>query len=140
VQILNQVDEDLKDKLRKNEILTYTRRNKVPLMSPKMAKKDVPQTTLAKKDISPPPPTSREVPPPPPPLVRELLPQPTPTNEELCLNIDVSSMMGKMNMSVPVVEICKIPYVRREVLKALKVQDETGDPLVILNTMYHGRQ
>jgi hypothetical protein len=32
--------------------------------------------------------------------------------------------MGKMNMSVPVVEMCKIPSVRREVLKALKVQDE----------------
>jgi hypothetical protein len=54
------MDEDLKDKLRKKEILTYTRRNKVPLTSPQVAKKDVPQETPTKKDITPPPPTSRD--------------------------------------------------------------------------------
>jgi hypothetical protein len=80
------------------------------------------------------------VPPPPPPPVHDLLPQPAPTDEDLHLNIDVPGMIGKMNMLVPVVEMCKIPSIRREVLKALKVQDEAGDPPVILNTMYHGSQ
>jgi hypothetical protein len=47
-------------------------------------------------------------------------------------------MFGKMNMSVPMVEMCKIPSVRREVLKALKVPNEEEDPPMILNTMYHG--
>jgi hypothetical protein len=47
-------------------------------------------------------------------------------------------MMGKMNMSVPVVEMCNISSVIRDVLKALKVQEGEGDPSVILNTMYHG--
>jgi hypothetical protein len=99
--------------------LTYSRRNKVP---------------------SSPSPTTKEVPPPPPPPVHDLLPQPVPTNEDLHLNIDVPSMIGKMNMVVPMVEMCKIPSVRKEVLKTLKIQDEVGDPLVILNTMYHGNQ
>jgi hypothetical protein len=44
------MDEDLKDKLRKREILTYSRRNKVSV---------------------PPPPTTKEVPPPP---IHDLLP------------------------------------------------------------------
>jgi hypothetical protein len=39
-----------------------------------------------------------------------------------------------------VVEMCKIPSIRREVLKALKAPDEAKYPLVILNTMYHGQQ
>jgi hypothetical protein len=49
-------------------------------------------------------------------------------------------MVGKMNMSVHVVEMCKIPSVRKEFLKTLKIQDDVGDPSVILNTMYHGSQ
>jgi hypothetical protein len=119
MEVLNQMDEDLKDKLRKKEILTYSRRKKVQ---------------------APPPPTTKEVHPPPPPPVHDLLPQPAPSDEELHLNIDVSPMMGKMNMSVPMVEMCKIPYVTKNVLKALRVQDEARDPPVILNTMYHGNQ
>jgi hypothetical protein len=105
------MDEYLKDKLNKKEILTYSRRNKVQV---------------------PPPPSTKEVPPPPPPLVHDLLPHPAPANEELCLNTDVPSMMGNMNMSIPVVEMCNIPSIRREVLKALKVQDEAKYPLAIL--------
>jgi hypothetical protein len=60
--------------------------------------------------------------------------------EEIQLNIDVSTMVGKMNMTVLVTEMCKIPSIRREVLKLLKVPNEEEDPLMILNTMYHGRQ
>jgi hypothetical protein len=39
-----------------------------------------------------------------------------------------------------VVEMCKIPSIRREVIKALKVPDDAEYPPVILNTMYHGQQ
>jgi hypothetical protein len=60
-----------------------------------------------------------------------------PTNEELCLNIDVPAMIGKMNMLVPIVEMWKIPFIGREVSKELKVLDEENYPHVILNTMYH---
>jgi hypothetical protein len=54
--------------------------------------------------------------------------------------IDLSAMMGKMNMSVPLIEMCKIPSIKREVLITLKVLVEEEDPPVILNTMYHGQQ
>jgi hypothetical protein len=77
---------------------------------------------------APPQPAEKVVPPPPPP-VRDLLPRPTQEDEEIQLNIDVPTMIGKMNMSVPVVEMCKIPSVRREVLKMLKVPVEVEDPL-----------
>jgi len=40
-------------------------------------------------------------------------------------------------MSVLVMEMCKTPSLRREVLKILKVPVESEDPLVILKTMYH---
>jgi hypothetical protein len=45
--------------------------------------------------------------------------------------------MGKMNMSITIVEMCKIPYVRREVMKELKVPVEGEDHPVILNTIYY---
>ena len=96
-------------------------------MPPPQAKEDLPQPV---KEVSLPPPL----------LMRTLLPKPVPANEQIQLNIDVPTMMGKMNMSVPIVEMCKIPSVRREVLKALKVPDEGEDPPVILNTIYHGKQ
>jgi hypothetical protein len=67
-----------------------------------------------------------------------LLPKPTPT-DDIQLNIDVASMFGKLNMTVPVTEICKIPFVKREVLKVLQVPTEEEDPPIILNTMYLNR-
>jgi hypothetical protein len=67
-----------------------------------------------------------------------LLPKPTPT-DDIQLNIDVASMFGKLNMTVPVTEMCKIPSVKREVLKVLQVPTEKEDPPIILNTMYLDR-
>jgi hypothetical protein len=54
--------------------------------------------------------------PPPPPLVCKLLPKSTPI-DDIQLNIDVASMFGKLNMTIPMIEMCKIPSVKREVLK-----------------------
>jgi hypothetical protein len=56
--------------------------------------------------------------PPPPPPVCDLIPNPTPT-DDIQLNIDVSSMFGKLNMTILVTEMCKIPSVKKEVLKVL---------------------
>jgi len=49
-------------------------------------------------------------------------------------------MLGKINMLVPIVEMCKTPSARREVLKALKVPNEGEYPPMILDTMYQGKQ
>jgi hypothetical protein len=57
-------------------------------------------------------------PPPPPPPVCEFLPKTTHA-DEIQLNIDVANMSGKMNRTIPVTEMCKIPYVKREILKIL---------------------
>jgi hypothetical protein len=67
-----------------------------------------------------------------------LLPKPTPA-DDIQLNIDVASMFGKLNMTVPVTEMCKIPSVKREILKVLQVPTEKEDPPIILNTMYLDR-
>jgi hypothetical protein len=50
--------------------------------------------------------------------VCEFIPKPTPTHD-IQLNIDVGSMLGKLNMTVPVTEMCKIPSMKREILKIL---------------------
>ena len=73
--------------------------------------------------------------PPPSSLVCELLPKPTPT-DDIQLNIDVASMFGKLNMTVLVTKMCKIPSMKREVLKILQVPTEKEGPPIILNTMY----
>jgi hypothetical protein len=120
---LNQLTDDQKKELRRREYLTYTRRNKAS------APPSQPDTPL---------PSAEKVAPPPPPLVHELLPKPTPA-DEIQLNIDVASMFGKLNMTVPVTEMCKIPSVKREILKVLQVPTEKEDPPIILNTMYLDR-
>jgi hypothetical protein len=48
-------------------------------------------------------------------------------------------MFGKLNMTVPVTEMCKIPSVKREILKVLQVPTEKEYPPIILNTMYLDR-
>jgi len=66
---------------------------------------------------------------PPPPSIRELLPKPT-TAYDIRLNIDVM---------VPVTEMCKIPSMKREILKILQVPTEKEDSPIMLNTMYLDR-
>jgi hypothetical protein len=67
-----------------------------------------------------------------------MIPKPTRENKQIQLKIDVLDMVGKMNMTVPVTKICKIPSMRREALKLLKFLAEAEYPLIILNTMYLG--
>jgi hypothetical protein len=73
--------------------------------------------------------------PPPPPEVCEFLPKLSPT-DEIQLNIYVAKMFGKLNMTVPMKEMCNIPFVKRDILKILQVPSEKGDPPIMLNTMY----
>ena len=122
---LNQLTDDHKKELKKREYLTYTRRNKHALAPP--------------SELATPPSSAKKVVPPPSPPIRELLPKPTSTKEEIQLNIDMSAMFGKLNIIVLVIEMCKIPFVRKEVLKLLKVPTEKEDPPIILNTMYLDR-
>jgi hypothetical protein len=76
--------------------------------------------------------------PPPPPLVCDLVPNQTPI-DEIQLNIDVARMFVKLNMTVVVTKMCKIPFVKRKILKILQVSAEEEDPPIMLNTMYLDR-
>jgi len=76
--------------------------------------------------------------PPPPPTICELLPKPSPT-DGIQLNVDVGSMFGKLNMMVPVTEMCNIPSVKRKIFKILQVLAEKEDPPIMLNIMYLDR-
>jgi hypothetical protein len=73
--------------------------------------------------------------PPPPPTICEFLPKPT-SIDDIQLNIDVANMFGRLNMTVPVTEMCNIPSIKREILKILQVSAEKEDPAIMLNTMY----
>jgi hypothetical protein len=106
--------DDQKKELKRREILVYRRKNA-------SAPPSQPDTPL---------PPAEKVAPPPPPPVCELLPKPTPA-DDIQLNIDVANMFGKLNMTVPVTEMCKIPSVKREVLRILQVPAEKEDPPIM---------
>jgi hypothetical protein len=92
--------DDQRKELRRREILTYRRKN-----SP----------TPSSQPDTPLPPAEKVAPPPPPPVC-ELLPKTTPT-VDIQLNIDVANMFGKLNMTVPMTEMCKITSIKREVFE-----------------------
>jgi hypothetical protein len=80
------------------EFLTYTRRNKASVPPSQ------PSSPPHLEETSPPPSTEKVVPPFPPP-VHDLLRNPTPTKDEIQLDIGVASMFGKLNIMVPVIEM-----------------------------------
>jgi hypothetical protein len=110
--VLNQLTDDQRKELRKREFLTYTRRNKALVPSSQPSTPSHPEETT-------PLPSTKKVAPPLPPIVHELLPNPTLTEDEIQLNIDIATMFGKLNMMVPIKKMFKIPSMRREVLKLL---------------------
>jgi hypothetical protein len=119
---LSKLTGDQKNKLKRRENLIYTVKNA-----------STPSSHLHTHV----PPAEKMAPPLPPPVC-ELLPNPTPT-DDIQLNIDVANMFGKLNMKVPVTEMCKIPFVKTEVLEILQVPTEKEDPPIMLNTMYLDR-
>jgi hypothetical protein len=119
LQALSKLTDDQNKELRRREILTYKRKNSpAPLSQP--------NTSL--------PPVEKAAPPYPSSLC-ELFTNLTPT-DDIQLNIDVANMFGKLNMTVLVTEMCKIPSVKRKILRILQVPTEKEDPPIILNTMY----
>jgi hypothetical protein len=116
---LSKLTDDQKKEPRRREILTYRIKNA-------SAPPSQPNTPL---------PSPEKVAPLP---ICEFLPKPTPAYD-IQLNIDVANMFGKLNMTVPVTKMRKIPFVKREILKILQVPSEKEDPPIMLNTMYLDR-
>jgi hypothetical protein len=72
--------------------------------------------------------------PPLPPPVHEFIPKPTPTYE-IQFNIDVATMFGKLNMTVPVTK-CAKSLCKEGSLEVITGITEKEYPPIILNTMY----
>jgi hypothetical protein len=56
--------------------------------------------------------------------------------EDFKLNVDLSSMLSKVNIHVPLTEICKIPAMKKEVKKLLILDDP---PINISSQYFNGR-
>jgi hypothetical protein len=88
---LSKLTDDQRKDLKRREILVYKRKNA-------SAPSSQPNAPL---------PPAKKVAPRPPLPVCELLPKPTPA-DDVQLNIDVANMFGKLNMTVPVTEMCNV--------------------------------
>jgi hypothetical protein len=49
------------------------------------------------------------------------------------------SVLEKVNVSIPLIEIMKIPSLRDKVKRFLSIQDESEDPHVLLKSMHYDR-
>jgi hypothetical protein len=113
LEVLILMDEVSREKLRKNEYLTYSRRKNAPEIPPCDPKHPW-EIPLAPLDTNPPPQTT------------------LPKKNDTDLNIDMASISAKVNVLVPLLEIMKVPYLRDKVKNFLSFQDELEDPLSLL--------
>jgi hypothetical protein len=58
-------------------------------------------------------------------------------NDNIDLNIDMASVLEKVNVPIPLIEIMKIPSSRDKVKRFLSIQDDSKDPLVLLQAMHY---
>jgi hypothetical protein len=107
------MDEESRERLRKKELQVYTRQKNVPQAPPSDPRFPRPR---------PPPPPKDSVPP------SSTLPR----NDDIDLNVDINSILEKINVHVPLTEMIKIPSIRNKVEKLFRVQGEPGDPPVLI--------
>jgi hypothetical protein len=114
MEVINNLDEESREKLKRKELQVYTTKNKV-LQAPSTGPK-LPQQKL------PPPPMSR------------LLPNPSlPKTNNIDLNFDLESVLAKINVTMPLKETIKIPSMKNRFERFFKVQNESVDPPIMLH-------
>jgi hypothetical protein len=113
MEIINKMDEESREKLRKKELQVYTRQRSAPQAPPSDPRFPQPRP--------PPPPTNN-----PPPSST------LPKTSDIDLNIDINGVLEKINVHVPLTEIIKIPSMRSKVEKFFRVQGEPVDPPIML--------
>jgi len=102
MEVINILDEESREGLRKKVLKVYTRQRNVPQYPSSDPK--LPQQGL-----------------PPPPTIK-LLPTPTlPKTSDIDLNIDIDSVLEKTNVPVPMKEIISIPSMKNKIKKFFKV-------------------
>jgi len=112
MEVINNLDEESSERLRKKELQLYTRRRNSPRALPSDPKN--PQQG-------------------PPPQTSNFLPSSTfPKTNDIDLNIDINGVLAKINVHVPLKEIIKIPLMKSGFEKLFKVQGEPIDPPIML--------
>jgi hypothetical protein len=113
MEVINNLDSESREKLKRQELQVYTRQKRAPQAPPTDPK--LPQQKL------PPPPMSR------------LLPNPTlPKANNADMNFDLESALAKMSVIVPLKEIIKVPSMKNRFERFFKVQDEPIYPPIML--------
>jgi len=116
LEMLNSIDEESKENLRKEKCIQYYKRNKVRV---------APQTN----DSQPPPKLTRNINPTPPSTSRK--------NDGIQVNVDVTNALAKINVHVPLIELIKICLQMDKVRNFLIPEPE--DPPIVLQTIDHHR-
>ena len=125
LEMLNAMDEESKENLRKDKYLQYSRRNKA--------------CEASQLDDSQPPPRkwTRY------PLPLDTNPTPPSTshkNDDVYLNVDVMNVLAKVIILVPLTKLIKIPSQMDKVRKFLSIEDEHDNPQVVFQTMNYDRR
>jgi hypothetical protein len=120
MEILSQMDEESRERLRKKELQVYARQKNVPQAPPSDPRFPWPRPPLPSNDNIPPQPT-------------------LPRSDEIDLNIDMDGILAKVNIPIPLTKIIKIPSMRNKVERFLRVQGEPRDPPILLQANHFRR-
>jgi hypothetical protein len=113
MEIINKMDEESRERLRKKELQVFTRRRNVSQAPP--SDPHLPQQGL------------------PPPLTSNPPPSSTCSNSsDIDLNIDIDNVLEKINVPIPLKETIKIPSMKSKVEKFFMVHGEPVDPPIML--------
>jgi hypothetical protein len=110
MEVINNLDQESREKLKKQEFQVYTRQKK--LNQPLSTGPAVSQTR--------------------PPPMNILLPKNSPKTEIVDLNFDFEGVLSKMHVTIPLREVIKVPSVKERFDNFFKVLDGPMDPPIML--------
>jgi hypothetical protein len=110
MEVINNLDQESREKLKKQEFQVYTRQKRM----------NQPLSTHSAISHTRPPP------------MNILLPRNRPKNEIVDLNFDFEGALAKMHVTIPLREFIKVPSVKERFKFFLKSSDEPIDPPIML--------
>jgi len=110
MKVINNLDQESREKLKKQEFQVYTRQKKL------------------NQPLSSGPTTSQTRPPP----MNIILPKNLPKTERVDLNFDFEGALAKMHVTIPLREVIKVPSVKERFDNFFKGSDGPMDPPIML--------
>jgi hypothetical protein len=110
MEVINNLDQESREKLKKQEFQVYTRQNKL------------------NQPLSTGPATSQTRPPP----MNIILPKNLPKTERVDLNFDFEGALAKMHVTIPLREVIKVPSIKERFDNFFKGSDGPMDPPIML--------